>query len=323
MISVKDIKIVDGWRHVTQSVNHITIQMYISRKCNYKCSYCTHRDNSETYKTFEEYIDLMDMLYESVKTKDVIDFSFFGGEPTIIPRFNEILDHILNKYPNTYVTITSNGSQPLKWWKQLEKWTGRIHCFMSYQYAFTKSLDEYMEKMIWLYDHNFLYYLAVMLENENEYDVIKSIKTLLGNDKLATKLTYASIDFNFNEKYNSIKDLFGRMDYNVLQEQDYALKITLLNGDDIYYNDHMLFKTHGLHHFKYFRCLVGKEHILLDSNGDIYMCLSHILSDVKPLGNVYKDKDKIKELSESNGQICLFDECVSELWIKKERIINI
>ena len=133
MIKINDIKVVDGWRHATQNIDHITIQMYISRICNYSCPYCTHRDNSEKYKTFEEYIELIDMIYESVKDKEMIDFSFFGGEPTIVPRFVEIIDHILSSYSNTYITITSNGSQPLEWWKLLEKWKGRIHCFMSYQ----------------------------------------------------------------------------------------------------------------------------------------------------------------------------------------------
>ena len=324
MINIKDIKTVDGWRHATQNINHITIQMYISRLCNYSCPYCTHRDNTEKYKTFDEYIQMMDDIYEQVKDKDLIDFSFFGGEPTIVPNFNKIIDHILSNYPNTYVTITSNGSQPLSWWKTLEKWKNRIHCFMSYQHNSTKNLNEFMEKMRWLYDQKYLYYLAVMLENEKEEEIKDVIKIFLEDPKLSKKLTYASIDFNFNEKYREIESLFGNLNYkNVLNEQEYALKVELTNDETIYFNDHMIFKTLNLHHFKYFKCLVGKEHILLDSNGDIYMCLSHILSDKKPLGNMFKDKSKIRELANSNGQICIFDECVSELWIKKERIINI
>lgn len=322
-IKVSDIKTVDGWRHSEYpDINHITIQMYLSRICNYSCSYCTHRDNSEKYKTFEEYINLMDKIYDSVSQCDSIDFSFFGGEPTIVPRFNEIVDHILTKYDKAYVTITSNASQPLSWWKTLEKWKGRIHCFISYQHNSTVNLDKFVEKMHWLYDNDFLYYLAVMLENEREEEIKQVINKFINDTKISKKLTYASIDFNFNEKYADIENLFGQLDYTVLSNQKYALKVELKNGDTIYFNDHMSFKTLNLHKFKYFRCNVGREHILLDSNGDIYLCLSHILSDSPPKGNIYND-EILKELVESDGTICIFDECVSELWIKKERIANI
>lgn len=323
MIDIKDIKSVDGWRHANnESLNHISVQMYISRICNHSCPYCTHKDNSEQYKTYDEYINMMDVIYEAVGHKDMVDFSFFGGEPTIVPNFLEIIEYILTNFENSYITLTSNGSQPMEWWQQLEKWKGRIHCFMSYQHNAITDLDEYIRKMRWLYDNDFLYFLAVMLENEKEDEVKEAIKVFLLDDKLQRKLTYASIDFDFNENYSDIRELFGHLDYTVFDDQEYALKVELTNGETHYFNDHMLFKTLNLHHFKYFRCDVGKDHILLDSNGDIYVCLSHILSDQPPVGNIYTN-NTLKELADSNGTICTFDECVSELWIKKERLMRI
>ena len=314
----RDIKHLIGWRAETQSdIRHITVQMYLTRKCNYQCIYCTHHDNTESFKTFKEYKDLIDLIYDQVGHNDVVDFSFFGGEPTIVPCFVELMDYLLSTYKNTYVTLTSNGSQPLEFWKKLKQHSGRIHCFMSYQHANTKSLSDYITKMEWLYDHNFLYFVSVMLENENEDEIKKAIN-ILRQSRIANKLTYASIDFNFNPKYEDIKYLFGNLDYTVIESQNYALKTTLNDGTVYYFNDHMSFKTYNLHHFKYFRCYVGRDHILLDSNGDVYYCFSHILSNKKALGNIYHNKDILKRLSKSNGTICMFDECVSDIWIEKE-----
>jgi len=322
-VEIKNIKRVNGWRSATQpNISHVTVQMYLSRICNYQCSYCSHRDNTEEFKTFDEYIELMNIIYDSVGHNDVVDFSFFGGEPTIVPRFDEILDYILRTFPNSYITLTSNGSQSLEWWKKLEKWSGRIHCFMSYQHAQNKSLDEYIKKMRWLKDKGFLYFLSIMLENDNVLGVKSAIKRFKADEKLKSNLTYASIDFDFNEEYDDIKSIMAELDYNIMNEQEYALKVDLISGESIYFNDHMSFKTLNLHKFKYFRCNVGKENILLDSNGDIYVCLSHILSDKQPLGNVYTD-NKLTELANGQGVICEFDECVSEIWIKKERIMGL
>ena len=325
-IKIKDIVHVDGWRHVANpEVEHITVQMYITRRCNHTCPYCTHMDNTEKFKTFEEYIELMDLIYDAVGEKDLIDFSFFGGEPTIVPRFNEIIDYILSKWDNTYVTLTTNASMSIEWWKTLEKWKGRIHCFISYQHNSNKQrpLEVYIEKMKYLDSIGFTYYISVMLENECEDEIKEVIKRFVTIPEISKYLTYASIDFTgVTEKYAGIEELFHHIDYQVFEEQDFALELTLKNGEIIHVNDHMPFKIYQLNKFKYFKCQVGHEHILLDSNGDIYVCLSHILSDQAPIGNVYT-KNVLNELAFGDGRICTFDECVSELWIEKERILNI
>jgi len=322
-MKTSDIKHLIGWRAAHEpNLKHITVQMYLTRRCNYQCSYCTHHDNTEEFKSFEEYKTLMDLIYRSVGDRDVLDISFFGGEPTIVPCFVQIVDYILDTYPNTYITLTSNGSMPLSFWQQLKRHSGRIHCFMSYQHNSTRDLDEFIRKMEWLHENDFLYFLSIMLENENENQIKDAIR-LFKTSSIRDKLTYASIDFNFNPAYEDIKHLFGSLDYTVIDDQEYALKATLLDDSVVYFNDHMQFKTLDLHHFKYFRCYVGRDHILLDSNGDVYYCFSHILSDKAPLGNVYTDENILRDLANSNGTICTFDECVSDIWIEKDRIMGL
>lgn len=90
---------------------HIRVQWDIGRRCNYNCSYCWPdvHSSTEPFKSHELLKKAADSLLDRLDPTKVILFQFGGGEPTIYPKFLELIQY-LNSRGHRCV-VTSNGSR--------------------------------------------------------------------------------------------------------------------------------------------------------------------------------------------------------------------
>ena len=85
-----------------------SIDWTITDRCNYNCRHCFHAADNTTHRdefSFEE----AEKFLDEVKTCGIRSISLTGGEPTLYPRFQEVVEAIRDRglYLNTLIT---NGS---------------------------------------------------------------------------------------------------------------------------------------------------------------------------------------------------------------------
>jgi hypothetical protein len=99
----------------------------IGRKCNYNCSYCwpSVHSNTEKFPDFEDVIRTIDMIIDNWSEGEEIRWNFGGGEPTMHPKFLEIIKYLKSK--NQWVLVTTNGSRSTKFWKEAVQYVNSIN----------------------------------------------------------------------------------------------------------------------------------------------------------------------------------------------------
>lgn len=100
--------------------NYKIIEWMLHNVCNYDCSFCNSesKNGSIRWKTLEQYKNYTDKLIEACQGNPVW-FQITGGEPTLFPELAELLQYMKSK--GAYVSLISNGSRTLRWWKELKE----------------------------------------------------------------------------------------------------------------------------------------------------------------------------------------------------------
>jgi len=99
----------------------------LGRRCNYNCSYCwpSVHSNTEQFADYETIITAIDMIVDNWANGQQIRWNFGGGEPTMHPRFIDILKYLKSR--NQWVLVTTNGSRSTKFWKEAAKYINSIN----------------------------------------------------------------------------------------------------------------------------------------------------------------------------------------------------
>ncbi len=87
---------------------HIDLPLY--NKCNNHCLMCTNPTDfsSKTNSSYYLQKGFLERL-EKINPEDLNEISLTGGEPTLHPKFFEILDFIRNRFPESLITLLTNG----------------------------------------------------------------------------------------------------------------------------------------------------------------------------------------------------------------------
>lgn len=124
--------------------NTIQVTWLLNTICNFKCVYCkpslyggiNHGFKWENGKKFIE-----STLQRLNKLKKNSNWAISGGEPTMSPFFPELID-ILSKDPRVSISISTNGSRSLKYWKKIaHKVNGLAFSF----HPETSNIDDYIK----------------------------------------------------------------------------------------------------------------------------------------------------------------------------------
>lgn len=77
-----------------------------TKECNLKCDYCISSDNIQTCKPEVEYTQIIDLIANFQPERLVIS----GGEPLLDQKLVDKLKLIREKCPNTFISVSTNGS---------------------------------------------------------------------------------------------------------------------------------------------------------------------------------------------------------------------
>lgn len=81
-----------------------TAGVFITRRCNLRCPYCNVPKTNHAELSYDEWTKALDIL----KKLNVTKIHFLGGEPTLYPRFYDIVKYVIEK-TGMECSFTTNG----------------------------------------------------------------------------------------------------------------------------------------------------------------------------------------------------------------------
>lgn len=94
------------------------VEWKLHDKCNYDCPFCGDENKKglvgwDILETNKEIVDSI----ANACAGEPFWIQITGGEPTLYPKFIELLHYMKEK--GAYTSLISNGSRTIRWWKQL------------------------------------------------------------------------------------------------------------------------------------------------------------------------------------------------------------
>lgn len=264
--------------------NTLAIDWALTNKCSYRCSYCPKKLHSGDipvidYSAIKVFCEKLCEHYAKLNKQIYVNIS--GGEPTTHKDFLQIVE--LFKKMEMKVGLISNGSAPIKFWKEVEAKLDRLH--LSYHSESAK-IDHFME-VITIFHDKINVHINVMMYPDN-FDKCFEVAKMLAN-------TFPSITISLAKLYVNI----GNIPYHYSQEQLKILdtadirsfsdvkKLVITSekrNDELSRNDMLgtyddgsaknlygaLLANNRLNKWKNWLCYAGIENLAVEFNGNYY-----------------------------------------------------
>lgn len=112
-------------------MNGIYLAISLTSNCNLKCFYCKPTGESISGEigtiSYEEFCDIVLAAYH----KGINKFRLTGGECTLVPYFENAIEHIMNMGSDTRINVCSNGYKLREYIPVLSKYKDRINVRIS------------------------------------------------------------------------------------------------------------------------------------------------------------------------------------------------
>ena len=273
------------WTHTDPNrKDFLAINWLLTNACNYRCSYCDEHIHDGSIPPLDKEVikDFIKAITQKIAPKKVF-FEFNGGEVTYYPGIEELFKTI--KDSNSFCGIISNGSRPLKWWKENLVFLDSI--LLSFHHEFSDR-DHFLNLLELIGSHpKIKIHINIMMDPKN-FDfcletarIFKrhstaslSLQRLLENHNKENeslypyseeqKLQMAQIK---SEKFigRSLKMIFksSPIEFRGLMKKVYADK-----KEEATPADYLI--TNGESRFKNWSCMAGVENLAIDWDGKIY-----------------------------------------------------
>ena len=99
---------------------------HLTNACNYHCSYCFGKFQTNETLTFEKACLVVDNIARYFRAKGIVDgrINLAGGEPLLYPYLDKLIEYIYSS--NIKVSLVTNGSLLTK--ERVYSWKGKVDC---------------------------------------------------------------------------------------------------------------------------------------------------------------------------------------------------
>ncbi len=210
-----------------------SIIMPLTEICNFKCSYCYGSFYKNQDPKFCKY-EKLELAFKNIQYNKVdMTVSLLGGEPTLHPKFLDIL-YLLNIFNNIkYISLVTNGSADLMLYKKMLDLNEKTFIKISYHPFNPLGMNYYLNLFNELDRDKF--YIVYMLDNEVSLDDhLKNLEKFKGFNLEIMPLFHTIYNIEFEK---ILYDYYKRINYYILIDNK---KITYY---DIVKNDGNMFKN--------------------------------------------------------------------------------
>lgn len=270
---------------VIGKTEHGYIDWMLGNACNYKCSYCFDGANEGNFKfpVFNQQLkDNLVFLNSKISnnSEKYIIWHFAGGEPTLYKNLEDLANYI-KSFTNNFISIVTNGSKPVNWWKNNQKLFDSISISFHSEYSDINHIKE----LSTLLDN--LSLINIMIGKHNYYEAINyflDLSNFLTQNKINNiKLSFLKVRNSHRpnsvfldlskEQISNIIDIQNKHDIKYcIERKNKNIPISLehyliTKNKTITLNKIEEFSLFGT--WKGYKCFAPKEFIQIHANGDV------------------------------------------------------
>ena len=263
-------KVTSRWPHQ----NSIKIEWNIGKRCNYDCSYCPSsiHDNSSPHTDIEILKATVDKLMTLGKP---IRLSFTGGEPTVHPKFKELIKYC-NHVGISWISVTTNGTLPYEFYASMniDQLVFSIHLEYDWKRVFNT-----VESVV---DQTQIKVIAQIMAHHDHMDAVLQLRAKC----LLAEIPSTVRRIRWTEGNH---DLFDDMRYNAndlnwLKDQEATVQPNTVIDDKQLIHANDVIKLH-LNKYNGWTCNAGIESLMINWDGDVHRATCRVGGS---LGNIYE-----------------------------------
>jgi MoaA/NifB/PqqE/SkfB family radical SAM enzyme len=256
----------------------IKVEWNLGKRCNYDCSYCPAviHDNSSPHTDIEILKLTVDKLISLGKP---IRLSFTGGEPTVHPKFEELVNYCKHVGIG-WVSVTTNGTRKPEWYinQRADYWVFSLHFEYDWQrvsntISAVSSAKQKQNMMVNIMAH---------------HDKMNEVRDVVGYFD-SVKVPYAIRRIRWTEGDH---DLFDDMRYNLDDLQWIKEKSSTVSANTVvtYHDREELYHANDIiklnkNTFKGWSCNAGIESLMINWDGEVHRATCRVGNS---LGNIYE-----------------------------------
>ena len=263
------LKVTSRWPHQ----NSVKIEWNLGKRCNYDCSYCpaSIHDNTSEHTDIEILKSAVDQL---LKIGKPIRISFTGGEPTVHPKFEELVNYCKNQGVS-WISITTNGTRKDEWYANLR--ADQIVFSVHMEYDVRRALNT-------IVNVNEYFAGKVMVHVMAHQDHMKRTRYIAGA-LAASAIPHAVRRVRWTEGDHDIFDdmRYDHEDLQWIKEYEATVEANCVIDDKLMHANDII-KLH-LNKYKGWTCNAGIESLMINWDGDVHRATCRVGGS---LGNIYE-----------------------------------
>ena len=268
-------KVVSRWNHQ----DTIKIEWNLGKRCNLDCAYCPEyiHDNHSPHTD-------IDVLKQTVAVLNALDkpvrLSLTGGEPSVHPQIEELLETINAADNIVWLSMTTNATRTGKWYVDQSKYIDQYVFSLHYEKNSKTSLEHIIAFHSAKTDTKILVHIMAHHKYMDEVKggvftckafeipyVIRRIRWTEGNHDLFDDMRYDHYDLQWIKRSTKTAEPNCIIDNN-----------ELLHANDI-------IKSH-MNQFNGWTCNAGIESLMINWDGEVHRATCRVGGS---LGNIYNN----------------------------------
>ena len=260
--------------------NSIHVEWNIGKRCNLDCAYCP----AEIHDNFSPHTDLdimVNTIYELEKISKPIRLSLTGGEPTVHPKINDILECARERLQ--WLSVTTNGLRSSEWYikQPVNQWVFSLHFDNEHSQRAAENIVRYsqlldMEGMPAMFQVN-------LMAHHEHMDAVRAAANLLEGHNVpyvCRRIRWTEADDRewFDDMRYKEKDLEW-----ILSKTATVKANCVIDGKDILHANDVI--KHNLNQFEGWSCNAGLESLMINWDGEVHRATCRVGGS---LGNIYK-----------------------------------
>jgi len=268
-------KVESRWDHK----DSIHVEWNLGKRCNFDCGYCPAEihDNFSPHTNIKVLLNAIDELVEIGKP---IRLSLTGGEPSVHPDIEELLDYASQKCD--WINMTTNGTRKPSWYANLpvQHMVFSIHFDNDHWRRVTDNIIMYTQELD-QEEKNIPFQLNIMAHHEYMDQVRESV-----NAFDAYHIPYVVRRIRWTDADD--RDWFDDMKYQTkdlewILDKDATARPNCIVDDDQLIHANDIIKKH-MNNFEGWTCNAGLESLMINWDGDVYRATCRVGGS---LGNIY------------------------------------
>ena len=269
-------KVENRWGHHTS----IHVEWNIGKRCNLDCGYCP----AEIHDNFSPHTDLDTMvntIYELEKISKPVRLSLTGGEPTVHPKIEKIIE--CAKARLQWLSITTNALRMPEWYAKqpVDQWVFSLHFDNEHSRRAAENIV-YYSQLLDMHSKDTKFQVNLMCHHEH-MDLVRAAATLLEGHNIP----YVCRRIRWTEAED--RDYFDDMRYKekdlewILSKTSTVKANCVIDDKDLIHANDVI--KHKLNAFEGWSCNAGLESLMINWDGDVHRATCRVGGS---LGNIYK-----------------------------------